>query len=199
MEPLLKGIISGITISLMIGPIFLALADITITKGWKSGLAYIAGILLSDLLLIYFVETVFLRLELELYKTPIALTGGVVLIVFGLVTFFSKVELKSKDVSSVKTLSAAVLKGFTINIFNPFVSVWWVTMYSTISINYLVINDKFLFYGGILLMVFLFDLIKMKFAYYLKQQLATQSLNKLKKIVGVCLILFGAAMLIRFI
>jgi threonine/homoserine/homoserine lactone efflux protein len=45
MEPLLKGIISGITISFLIGPIFLALADITITKGWRSGLSYIAGVL----------------------------------------------------------------------------------------------------------------------------------------------------------
>ena len=63
MEPLIKGIITGITISLMIGPIFLALADITISKGWRSGMAYIAGILVADLVFIYLVETIFNHLS----------------------------------------------------------------------------------------------------------------------------------------
>ncbi|HQG37545.1 MAG TPA: hypothetical protein PLK15_00330 [Chitinophagales bacterium] len=64
MEPLLKGIIAGITISLMIGPIFLALADITISKGWRSGMAYIAGILITDFIFIYLVETIFSLLKI---------------------------------------------------------------------------------------------------------------------------------------
>ena len=53
MEPLLKGILAGITISLMVGPIFLALADITMSKGWRSGLAYVFGVIVSDIILIY--------------------------------------------------------------------------------------------------------------------------------------------------
>ena len=58
MEPLFKGIISGITISFLIGPIFFALADITISKGWKCGLSYVFGVLLSDVIIIYLVETI---------------------------------------------------------------------------------------------------------------------------------------------
>jgi threonine/homoserine/homoserine lactone efflux protein len=196
MEPLLKGIIAGITISLMIGPIFLALADITISKGWRSGMAYIAGILITDFIFIYLVETIFNHLSFEDLKTPIALIGGAVLILFGVITFISKVNLKSPDVTSVKTLIGAFLKGFTLNLFNPFVAIWWITMYTTIAINYPSRVDKGLFYGGILAMVFLFDLVKMRFSYYLKQHLTTEKLQWLKKIVGVCLIGFGAFMLV---
>lgn len=94
MQPLIKGIIAGITISLMIGPIFLALADITISKGWRSGMAYIAGILVADLVFIYLVETIFNRLSFEELKTPITLIGGAVLILFGVVTFVSKGKFK---------------------------------------------------------------------------------------------------------
>ena len=156
MEPLLKGILAGITISLMVGPIFLALADITMSKGWRSGLAYVFGVIVSDIILIY-------------------------------------------CITSVKTIMGAILKGVTINIFNPFVTVWWITMYSTISIQYNSNSDKFLFYFGILWMVFLFDLLKMKFAYYLKQRLTLQNLGYLKKIVGVCLFLFGIGMIVKVI
>ena len=52
MEPLLKGIISGITISLLIGPIFFALVELTIFKGWRCGLLYVFGVLISDVILI---------------------------------------------------------------------------------------------------------------------------------------------------
>lgn len=197
MEPLIKGIISGVTISLMIGPIFLALADITITKGWRCGLSYIVGILVSDLLLIYLVETIFHSLSFESLQTPIGLVGGALLILFGVVTFVAEVKLKAPDVTTVKTLAEAFLKGVTINVFNPFVTVWWVTMYSTIAINYHTSFDKVLFYGGILAMVFVFDLLKMRFAYYLKQHLNSSTLVKVKKIVGVCLFIFGTAMVVR--
>ncbi len=197
MEPLIKGIIAGITISLMIGSIFLALADITISKGWRSGMAYIAGILVADLVFIYLVETIFNRLSFEELKTPITLIGGAVLILFGVVTFVSKVNLKSPDVASVKTILGAFFKGITLNIFNPFVVFWWITMYTTIAINYPSKVSKVLFYGGILAMVFLFDVVKMRFSYYLKQHLTATTLQQLKKIVGVCLIGFGTFMLTR--
>ena len=200
MEPLLKGILAGITISLMVGPIFLALADITMSKGWHSGLAYVFGVIVSDIILIYCIETLLQQFPFDNeLKQKIGLIGGVLLMVFGVVTYLARSNLKAVDVTSVKTIMGAILKGVTINIFNPFVTVWWITMYSTISIQYNSNSDKFLFYFGILWMVFLFDLLKMKFAYYLKQRLTLQNLGYLKKIVGVCLFLFGIGMIVKVI
>jgi len=197
MEPLVKGIISGITISLMIGPIFFALADITITKGWRCGFSYIAGVLISDLILIFFVETAFHRFSFEALKTPIGLIGGSVLILFGLITFVTEVNLKAPDVTTIQTLTKAFLKGVSINLFNPFVTLWWITMYTTVSIKYQNLSDRSLFYGGILSMVFLFDILKMRFAYYLREHLTVSGLNKLKKVVGIFLFIFGATMIWR--
>lgn len=199
MEPLLKGIISGITISFLIGPIFLALADITITKGWRSGLSYIAGVLISDIVLIYLVETILQQFPFDSIKTQIGVIGGIMLIVFGLVTYFAKSNLKAQDVTSVKTLFQAFLKGISLNMFNPFVTVWWITMYTTVTINYDTFTDRFLFYFGILFMVFLFDLLKMRFAYYLKQRLTENNLSVIKKVVGVCLFVFGVVMIVKVV
>ena len=197
MEPLLKGIISGITISFLIGPIFLALADITITKGWRSGLSYIAGVLISDIVLIYLVETILQQFPFDSIKTQIGIVGGIMLIAFGIVTYFAKATLKAQDVTSVKTLFQAFLKGVSLNMFNPFVTVWWITMYTTVTINYDTFTDRFLFYFGILFMVFLFDLLKMRFAYYLKQRLTETNLSVIKKVVGACLFVFGVVMIVK--
>lgn len=200
MEPLLKGVLMGITVSLMIGPIFLALADITITKGRYSAFAYILGIIFIDVILIYIIESFFQYLVIaDSFKFYVGIIGGALLILFGIATFFSKSEIKAIDVTSIKTLLGAFVKGITINIFNPFVIFWWITMYTTISINYTIVANKLLFYFGILFMVFLFDLIKMRFAYYFRTKLNAQSLSIFKRIVGVCLCIFGIAMILKVV
>ena len=110
MEPLFKGIISGITISFLIGPIFFALADITISKGWKCGLSYVFGVLLSDVILIYLVETILQRFPFDSIKTEVGITGGILLIIFGIATFLSKSSVKALDVTNVRTLAGAFVK-----------------------------------------------------------------------------------------
>lgn len=199
MEPLLKGIISGITVSFLIGPIFFALADLTITKGWRSGIFYVFGVLISDVVMIYFVETLLQQFPFESVKTQIGIIGGVILLLFGITTFFSKASLKSADITSVKTYLSAFIKGVSINVLNPFVTIWWITMYSTISINYTAFSQRFLFYFGILFMVFSFDLLKIRFAYYLKQKLTLDKLSYIKKVVGVCLFVFGVVMIVKVV
>ena len=199
MEPLLKGIISGITISFLIGPIFFALVELTITKGWKSGIAYVFGVLIADVIMIYAVETVLQKIPFESIKNHIGLFGGVVLMLFGWITFFAKTSIQSENIANIKTLSQSFLKGFTINISNPFVTIWWITMYSTVTINYIAFSDKFQFYFGVLFMVFFFDLIKIRFAYYLKQKLTLDKLSLVKKTAGVLLFVFGVFMIIKII
>ncbi len=199
MEPLLKGIISGITVSFLIGPIFFALADLTISKGWRSGLFYVFGVLISDVILIYAVETVLQQFSFDSIKTQIGIAGGVLLVLFGIATFFSKASLKSDDISTVKTLLSAFLKGVTINVLNPFVTIWWITMYTTVTINYIDFSNRFLFYFGILFMVFLFDLLKIRFSYYLKQKLTLHKIFLLKKVVGIILLVFGVVMIVKVV
>lgn len=197
MEPLLKGIISGITISFLIGPIFFALVELTIFKGWRCGLFYVFGVLISDVVLIYAVETILQQFPFEHIKTEIGFFGGILLIIFGVATFITKADIEVANIKKIKTLFQSFLKGVTINVFNPFVTIWWITMYTTISISYIHFSDKFLFYFGILFMVFLFDLLKMRFAYYLKQNLTIDKLLIVKKVAGICLFFFGIIMIVK--
>lgn len=197
MTALEQGILSGITVSLMIGPIFFGLVDLTITKGWRSGLAYVAGIVVIDIILIMLVENLLNRIDFHDIKQPMGIIGGILLLVFGIVIFMSKASTAHAPIEDIKTLFQAFVKGIVINVLNPFVTVWWITMYTTFSINYDSIAEKIQFYFGILLMVFLFDLVKIRFAYFLKQKLTIDKLIIVKKIAGVCLFVFGIVMIVR--
>ena len=68
MEVALKGISIGVMVSFLIGPIFLGLIDITITRGWKSGLAYILAIIVSDAALIILINEIFAEIHIEKFK-----------------------------------------------------------------------------------------------------------------------------------
>ena len=171
----------------------------TISKGWRQGVFYTLGVIISDVVLIYVVETILQKFPFDNIKTHIGLFGGALLIIFGAVTFFAKASLKSTNISTIKTLFQSFLKGVTINVFNPFVTIWWIGMYTSISINYVSFFDKSLFYFGILFMVFLFDLLKIRFAYYLKQKLNTDNLLIVKKVVGVCLFVFGIVIIVKVV
>lgn len=199
MEALFKGIAAGITVSFLIGPIFFGLVDLTISKGWRSGLCYVFGVIVSDVVLIYFVETILQQFNFDSIKTHIGLFGGILLLIFGTLTFLSKARIQALDLRDIKTLFQAFMKGVVINVFNPFVTIWWIAMYTSVSIRYIDVADKISFYFGILLMVFLFDLLKIRFAYFLKQRLTIDKLLIVKKIAGVCLFVFGAVMIVRVV
>ncbi len=199
MDAILKGLISGITISVLIGPIFIALVDITISKGWRSSLFYVLGIIISDLILIAFLNQLLQYFPFEQYKVYIGWIGGVVLLFFGLITFFSNSSIVHADIRDIKTYFGAFIKGITINILNPFVVLWWIGIQTTlISFSYSNM-EKSAYYSALLSMVFLFDLLKIRFAYFIKNRLTIEKLSIVKRIAGVCLFVFGILMIIRML
>ena len=198
MDPIIKGIISGVTISLLIGPIFFALVDLTISKGWKAGIVYVWGVILSDVVLIPLINKFIDVLNINgQYKLYMGFVGGTLLIVFGLINFFVKANIKDLIELDIKTIAGAFLKGVLINVLNPFVWIWWIGVYTTISTFNYSFNDTLIYYFSLLLMVFLFDLVKIRFAYFLKQRMTIENLHIVKQVAGVCLFVFGILLIYR--
>jgi threonine/homoserine/homoserine lactone efflux protein len=199
MNAIAKGILSGITISFLIGPIFIALVDITISKGWRSSLFYVAGVILSDIVLIAFLDEFLSVFPFNEYKSYVGLTGGAILIIFGAATFFANAKLQHTNIENIRTFFSAFLKGITINILNPFVVLFWIGIYGTlVSFGY-TSTEKVAYYGSLLSMVVLFDFVKIRFAYFIKHRFSVEKLNIVKKTAGVCLFIFGLAMIVKMI
>ncbi len=199
LDAVIKGVLTGITVSFLIGPIFFALMELTIRKGWRSGIFYVWGVILSDIFLIYFLYRLMQYFDFTQYKFYIGLIGGAVLMVFGALTYYSRSDMQAVHIENIRTYIGALLKGVTINLLNPFVVVWWIGVHTTIKAFDYALPEQLGFYCSVLFMVFLFDLVKIRFAYYLKKRLQAHKLIWVKKIAGACLLLFGVLMIIRVV
>ena len=93
MEYVFQAIGIGFLLSIMIGPVFFVLLEISITKGFKSALIFDLGVLLSDLF--YIVISLFFAYQLKGLgdvKNNLALSilGGSLFIAFGVYNLFFK-------------------------------------------------------------------------------------------------------------
>jgi threonine/homoserine/homoserine lactone efflux protein len=197
MDAVLKGLLSGITISFLIGPIFIALVDIAITKGWRSALFYVAGVIITDIILIYFLNELLAAFSFDQYKIYVGWIGGIVLLMFGTITFFANPNLEHADIENIRTYFGAFLKGVTINVLNPFVVVMWVGIYTTLAAFCYSETQKIAYYASLLCMIVFFDTLKIRFAFFIKNRVSATKLGIVKKVAGVCLFIFGVVMIIR--
>ncbi len=90
-EPILKGLLLGLILSISIGPVIFAIIKQSLTNGKRSGYAFVAGVSSSDFVLLFIcnVFTSLFNLVLN-HKSAIALAGAGFLLIMGLYTLFFK-------------------------------------------------------------------------------------------------------------
>ncbi len=85
LEPLLNGILSGLLLAILIGPVFFALIQTSIQQGFRSGILLAVGVSLSDAFCaaVCFLGFSQLNLNSPSFKESLAFLGGLLLIAFG--------------------------------------------------------------------------------------------------------------------
>lgn len=202
---LFEGIILGITLAFLIGPAFIALVQTSIHRGMKSGLLFALGISLSDLFLIslsYMGAIQFLTNDSNQFI--VGVIGGIILIGFGVVTFFKKYKVSAKKGIEVKVSVSGsgyltyILKGFFMNILNPFLLIFWMGVMSFVSAKYGVATKEVVtFFTAAIVTVFLTDSIKCLIANQLRRFLNIEILTWVNRAVGLTLVIFGVVMFVR--
>lgn len=203
MELFLQGIFIGLTLSFLAGPILFLLLQTGIQEGFRAGLMVGLGEWISDILFIlfsYYAMNHLLRIsESPYFSNILGLGGGIVLISFGIGTLMKKSD-KKPDSEYVRTASYGKLffKGFSINTFNPFTIFFWLGVTSTLVVN----SDwqggsAFTFYSGIIGTIIVLDVVKVYSAKKLRNIMTFNRLNIVQKIIGIALIFFGAALIVR--
>ncbi len=200
---LLEGIILGITLAFLIGPGFIALVHTSLQRGFTSGVQFALGIAMSDVILIalsYLGALQFLsRAQNQL---TIGIIGGLVLIGFGIYTFMQKYTIQKPVKIKVKLQTERFFKyffkGFFLNLFNPFLLVFWIGVMSLVSAKYGIPSREInLFFAGTIGAVFLTDSIKSFVAHRIKRYLNMKVLTIINRIVGLLLVAFGVVLIIR--
>jgi threonine/homoserine/homoserine lactone efflux protein len=201
LEPVFSGILFGLILAIMLGPVFFTLLQTSLHEGFKAGVHLAFGVLLSDaacILIAYFSAS---RLDLNgHYKTAMGFTGGILLISFGVVNLFRKVKPKEVDDDRKTVHAKFVLKGFVMNSLNPAVLLFWVGMISLVKLKegYTKFDDA-IFFAAVLGTVFSIDLLKSFIANRIAHLLNASVLHWINWVVGSVLIVFGAGMILKVV
>jgi threonine/homoserine/homoserine lactone efflux protein len=201
-EAILKGFALGIVLALSVGPIIFTIVKQSITVGYKGGLSFVAGVWLSDFILVtlsnVFTEWVARLLE---YQKMIGYAGSSFLIAMGVYFFFfKKVHLKStgnlehSDHISVAQMARIFASGFIINTLNPGVLIFWLGNATVLSLTH-TLKQRIIIFSVCLLINMSADVGKVMMAGKLRKKLTVHNLSVINKISGAILIAFGMALL----
>jgi threonine/homoserine/homoserine lactone efflux protein len=201
MEIVLEGIIAGLTLALLIGPVFFTLIQTSIERGFSSGVWVATGISLCDAVYITLAYLGLSRFLTDgIAQIYMAYFGGLILVGFGgyYLVIKNRRTLRYQAIS-VRSYSPLLLitKGFVINGLSPMVLIFWLGMVSlaTTDFGYTSTISVVFFFGSIVVTVFITDLLKAKLADKLRKILTPQFIRIMNILLGLVMILFGGRLL----
>ena len=202
-DDILRAIPFGILLAFTIGPVFFVLLETSVTKGFTSAIIFDLGVVFAD---IVFILVIFKSTDTLLDKIKddpkLLVFGGVLLIVYGLISFIKtsksfrsivrehhRIELPKKDYGKL------FVKGFLLNFINIGVLLGWlgfIVIGTSITESK---NGVVVFIVTMLISYFLTDLFKIAAAKRLKNILTPKRIFKTKKIVSIVILCFGVLLL----
>ncbi len=206
MDLFVQGLIAGLVLSFLMGPIFFMLIRVGIEYGFRSTMIYCSGIWFSDLIYIlstYFaISTVVELSHLHSFELYTGILGGSLLIGFGIASMMTKPTTLNKEQMALATATpiSLFIKGFIINTFNPFTIVFWAMLSGKLSIEKeMNTTSAGVFYAGLYTMLILTDGCKALLAKKIQERITPNILQKIRQLLGILLIIFGIALMIRVI
>ena len=201
-----NALLIGFFMAFMIGPVFFMLIQTSILKGARAAIAFDLGVIIGDLtfiLIAYYGS----RPLLEKIKDDPRLffIGGLVLIIYGFITYFNK-ENKKEALENTKTINVPIknnylklfIKGYFLNFINIGVLAFWLgtvlVIGPTLKMNQTAI---FWYFGTILLGYFVTDLGKIFLAKKLKNKMTPSVIYSVKKFMGIILIVCGVFLMLK--
>ena len=231
------GALMGLTLATIFGfgPAFFLLIQTSISKGFKTALLFDGGVLLSDIIVVILMMMTSIQITLDGSGNMVVagITAGLIIIGFGIFTYYSKPEKivarsekKSVQLEEVEKKFEKLdqhldkidekfyikhegprwyvflSKGFVMNIFNPFVWVFWMGSVATVSGSEVYNGNEYLvalFFMGTFATVFAIDILKIVGAYSLKRFFTERRMKILNQGTGIVLALCGLILIIRVI
>ena len=202
MESIVNGIISGIVLAFLIGPVFFTLIQTSIERGFKSGFFVAIGVSTSDAVYIALAYLgIYQIFDKGNFREYLAYCGGIVLLIFGIYYLFIKNKKlidQNPDTMPVRSPLRLILKGFIINGLTPVVLLFWIGTVSiaTTKFGYDTPGKAIPYFAAIVATVFTTDIIKAKLADKLRLVITPKVIRTLNIVLGIAMIIFGGRMII---
>ena len=198
-----QGLLLGLTLAILLGPIFVTLTQLALEKGARAGIVASTGVWISDIIIItlcyVFIQRVNYLVEDATFTYWMGLLGGFILMTFGAGALFKKVNLVFDSTThSTNDYFSFWTKGFLVNTVNPFTFVFWIGVISTYVIKAKISGLKsFVFFSSIMFVIILTDTLKVFLAKAIRTKLKQKHFTIFSRIAGIGLIIFGIALLLR--
>ncbi len=203
MQYIAEGILFGLTLTILLGPIFIVLIQSSLENGSKAGLIAASGIWFSDIVIVVlslkFVQNISPYVQSKGFVLWVGLIGGAVLIGVGIATLFKKAVINfNKEPMGRSGIFSYWIKGFMVNTVNPFTFIFWLsTITAFVAKRQLNELESWLFVGSIIFTIIVTDSLKVFLAKVIRKRITTEKLNLINKIAGSALIIFGFILLLR--
>jgi threonine/homoserine/homoserine lactone efflux protein len=204
MHSLIEGMVLGLTLDLFFGfgPAFFAEVQTGIHRGFYKGFILVLGVFLNDLVLVALSIIGAHVIMNTMHKYQIlGVIGGIILILFGIATYRDKIEITGEDEDiniNEPHVLMYMLKGFLLNIANPFVWLFWPTVVLGVATPFMnSTQDIILFFSGTLSMFLFIDTTKVFLASRIKNYITEKVLHLINKVAGIGLLIFGIVLVVR--
>lgn len=202
MDVILNGIISGLVLALLIGPVFFTILQTSVERGFGSGVFVALGVSLSDALYITLTYMgVYQLFDHGNFRLYLAYFGGGVLLIFGVYYLFVKSrQMRHFDPEKIRVNSPwrLVGKGFIINGLTPMVLIFWLGTVglATTKLGYSTPQKAVPYFVSIISTVFATDVVKAKLADKLRRLLTRKFIRNLNILLGLILVIFGGRLIL---
>lgn len=203
-HPYIQGFGFGMMLSVLIGPVFFALLQISITRGFRAGAQIAVGTLLSDVVVVglcYYGLTGLVAIPEN--QRLLGILGGLFMQVYGVYLLAARPPASPHDADKISEPVSGgkgllVVRGFLLNILNPFTLVYWLGLSTWVSaLPTYERADDMAFFGGTLSAVLMTDLLKSYLARRLRPWLSRARVLWLNRITGLVLMGFGLSLLLQ--
>lgn len=207
MEPVVKGILSGLAYGLLLGPLFFVSLKVTLSQGWRNGVALVGGAFASDALLVvggwWSAAWLSAFARQDVFQSGFGLVSGLVLFGFGISAVWPRKHViltTNVDDSGFKR-RYSFLKGFLINSSNPSNWLFWLSLSTVAQAESLITGDHYaeIFLSATLIVVLLTDLSKVLLAHKIGKKLKPGVPEKVIRIAGVILLAVSSWVLFKVI
>lgn len=200
-QAILSGITLGLVLVISVGPVIFTIIKQSLNNGREGGFSFIAGVWLSDILLII-VSNAFSEFVTNLmaYRKLLGIIGSSFLILMGIFyLFIKKIKIQNAEGGMIKFTKSDVIRifisGFFLNTLNPNVFLFWLGTATAFASRYS-FNERILIFSVCLAVNIAADILKVLMAGKLRKRLTLHNISLINKISGTILIGFGVALLV---
>lgn len=191
----------GFLLAFMIGPVFFVLLETSATKGFRAGLFFDFGVILADIIFLTIAYFSSFQLLENLSNQPgLYVFGGVILLIYGLTTFFNREFVKGRtDIKPRKGgYLSLFIKGFLLNFINIGVLVFWLGVIIIVGPSLDNQPNRIIVFFSTMLAAYLItDIFKILLAKQLRRKLTTERIRLVKKILGIVLVICGLVLIFK--